>query len=208
MSETTTPFGQPLEQMLARARNDATLLRASVRDREAFAAFYRLHALTLYRWFSFHVERDAGTASELTAETFAEALNSLPRFRGLAPGDGTAWLFGIARNIAREHHRTRRVRALARRRLGLPLHGYLDKSFDAAEERVDAALLSRGFKAALASLPHAQREAVWLRVVDELGYPDIAAATNSSEQAVRLRVFRGLRTLRVRLTPSTCREES
>lgn len=71
-------------------------------NRDAFGAFYRMHALTVYRWFVVHVERDRGTASELTAETFAEALRSLPRFRGRAPGDGTAWLFGIARNLARE----------------------------------------------------------------------------------------------------------
>jgi RNA polymerase sigma-70 factor, ECF subfamily len=185
--------------------DDAALLRAGVRDREAFGAFYRMHAVTVYRWFVVRVERDVGTASELTAETFAEALRSLPRFRGHAAGDGTAWLFGIARNLAREHHRSRRVRDAARRQLGMPLGSYVE--YDDAEERLDVGLLRGELEVALAHLPDAQREAIWLRVVKELDYPEIAAVTNSSEQAVRLRVFRGLRAMRLRLTPTTSKEE-
>jgi RNA polymerase sigma-70 factor, ECF subfamily len=187
--------------------DDADLLRAGLENREAFGAFYRMHALTVYRWFVVHVERDRGTASELTAETFAEALRSLPRFRGRTAGDGTAWLFGIARNLAREHHRRRRVRDTARRRLGMPVQSYVDGSFDDAEARVDVRLLHSGLEAALSQLPAAQRRAVWLRVVNELEYPEIAALTESSEQAVRLRVFRGLRAMRLRLTLPTSKEE-
>jgi RNA polymerase sigma factor (sigma-70 family) len=187
--------------------DDAALLRAAVSDREAFAAFYRRYAVAVYRWFAFRVERDGALASELTAETFAEALRSLPRFRGSTDGDGAAWLFGIARNLGRDHHRRRRVRATARRALDLPLDGYLDEEFEHAEDRVDRVRLGRELRAALAELPHAQREAIELRVVDELDYRTIAATTRSSEQAVRLRVFRGLRTLRLRLSPATCEEE-
>jgi RNA polymerase sigma factor (sigma-70 family) len=48
---------------------------------------------------------------------------------------------------------------------------------------------------ALAELGPEQREAVRLRVVDELGYPAIADRLGISEQAARARVSRGVRAL-------------
>lgn len=187
-------------------RDDAELLNGALRDRDAFAVFYRRHAVTVYRWFAYRVEREGALAAELTAETFAEALRSLPTFKGTAPGSGTSWLFGIARNLAKEHHRRRRVRDDARRELGMP-RGSLDGAFQDVEERVDVGRLRARLEESLAELPPAQRTAVTLRVVDELDYPSIALATETTEQAVRLRVSRGLRALRGQLASATKEEE-
>jgi len=187
--------------------SDVVLLRASARDRAAFGAFYRMHAVAVYRWFRARVDRDPATAMELTAETFAEALRSLPRFRGGAAGDGTAWLFGIARNLGREYHRSRRVRERARRSLAMPTMSYVDNGFAEVDGRLDAGRLHDALQEALSELPGAQRDAVWLRVVAELDYDDIAAAMQSSKQAVRLHVFRGLRTLRSRLALAMAEKE-
>ena len=189
-------------------RDDAGLLNAALRDKEAFGLFYRQHALALYRWFAYRVEREGALAAELTAETFAEALRSLSRFEGTAPGSGTAWLFGIARNLAREHHRRRRVRDDARRELGMPRAGIPDHALEEAEDRVDSKRLREQLEVALAELPPAQRRAVTLRVVSELDYASIARATATSEQSVRLRVSRGLRALRAQLAPVTNEEET
>ena len=52
-----------------------------------------------------------------------------------------------------------------------------------------------GRQGALAELGPEQREAVRLRVVDELGYPAVAARLGVSEQTARARVSRGLRAL-------------
>ena len=49
--------------------------------------------------------------------------------------------------------------------------------------------------AGLAMLPENAREAIELRVVDELSYPDLAARLAITEQAARMRVSRGMRTL-------------
>lgn len=49
--------------------------------------------------------------------------------------------------------------------------------------------------AALAELSAQQRDAVRLRVVDELDYPAVADRLGISEQAARARVSRGLRVL-------------
>jgi RNA polymerase sigma factor (sigma-70 family) len=186
-------------------RDDAELLNGALRDREAFGLFYRQHALAVYRWFACRVESEGTVAAELTAETFAEALGSLPRFSGTAPGSGTAWLFGIARNLAREYHRRRRVRSEARQALGMPCAA--DDIFQQADRRIDSARLRTRLEEALAQLPPAQRRAVELRVLDELDYASIARATHSSQQGARLRVSRGLRALRAQLIAPTDEEK-
>ncbi len=185
--------------MEPRERDDVELLRAAVTQRDAFAAFYRAYAEVLERWFAVRVGRDGTIASELTAETFAEALRSLLSFRGTEPGSGAAWLFGIARNLEREHHRRGRVGDEARRAVGVPVPTSVDPSFDAAEELMDVELLRERLRAAVRELPAGQRRAVELRVVGELGYSEIAQQMGTSEQSARLRVSRGLRRLRRRL---------
>jgi RNA polymerase sigma-70 factor (ECF subfamily) len=49
--------------------------------------------------------------------------------------------------------------------------------------------------AGLAMLPDDAREAITLRIVEELSYPDLAARLAITEQAARMRVSRGMRTL-------------
>jgi RNA polymerase sigma-70 factor (ECF subfamily) len=89
----------------------------------------------------------------------------------------------------------------------MPLASYADGGFDDVVSRLDVAGLQQEIASALSELPQSQREALWLRIVDELDYAAIADATASSEQAVRLRVFRGLRALRLRLSPATSKEQ-
>ena len=47
-----------------------------------------------------------------------QALLGLGRFRGEHPGNGAAWLWGIARNLLRQHYRTSRLDARRAARLG------------------------------------------------------------------------------------------
>jgi RNA polymerase sigma-70 factor (ECF subfamily) len=139
-------------------------------------------------------------ALELTAETFALALQTARRFRD--PGDGSArpWLFGIARNLVRMYQRTARVERAARRRLGI-----LDETtrFSADEsahvDRIDAGRRGGELRRALDSLPEAQRVAIELRVVDELSYAEIAMRQGCTDVTARLRVSRGLARVRDRL---------
>ena len=56
-----------------------------------------------------------------------------------------------------------------------------------------------GLDEAMAELPEDQREAIRLRVVEDLSYADAARRTDATPQVVRSRVSRGLRTLRTRL---------
>jgi RNA polymerase sigma factor (sigma-70 family) len=164
---------------------DAELLRA--RDARAFGELYDRHAGGVYEWFA---RRVAWAAADLTAETFARAWLSRRRFRDDRDGDALPWLLGIGRNVLRESARQDRVETAARARLGLPVQ--LEDEFAHVDERLSP---RPSLRAALAELPPHERQALELRVVDELSYDDVARSLRIRPAAARLRVSRALRRL-------------
>lgn len=171
-------------QLLVRARSGA----------HEFAAFYRHFERPVLGFFVKATGR-SDLAADLTAETFARALEVVAAFDPTR-GRADQWLFGIARHVLAESYRRRRVEASARARLGMP-ELILD---DHTAETI--ARLSSGDGAAslaLALLPNEQRQAIEARVFDEREYPDIADELRCSEALVRQRVSRGLRAVRTRL---------
>ncbi len=174
--------------------NERALLGAARRDAQAFAAFYRHYERPLLGFFMRCTGR-AELAADLTAETFARALESLDSYD---PERGRAdqWLFGIARNVLGASYRHSRVEADARQRLGLPalvLDDHAAATIAGLSEEHEHATL------ALAALPDTQRRAIDARVVQERDYAEIAGELRCSEAVVRQRVSRGLRALRARL---------
>jgi RNA polymerase sigma-70 factor (ECF subfamily) len=137
--------------------------------------------------------RDPARAEDLVQDTYVKAFRNKGRFT-----EGTnlrAWLFTILHNTFLND---------VRRQKGSPL--------DAGEEAEDAvarqpapgpspeqSLLARAsaaeLDAALAALPDAYREAVWLRDVQEMPYADIARVLDVPVGTVMSRIARGRRLL-------------
>ena len=139
--------------------SDAELVEA--RDARAFGALYARHAEAVHNWFAARV---AWAAADLTAETFARAWLARRTFRDERDGSALPWLLGIGRNVLRESARHNRVETAARQRLGLPLDLAHD-DFDAVDERLSP---RPSLRAALEALPPHERQALEIRVVDEL----------------------------------------
>ena len=72
----------------------------------------------------------------------------------------------------------------------------------ALAERLDATASRPALEAAMGELPPTHRQAVQMRVVDELDYPELALRLNCSETTARKWVSLGLRSLRERLEPT------
>src|ERR1700730_15901726 len=104
--------------MVSDMRGEQTLLAAAPSDPQAFAAFYRLFERQVLGFFM-RATRRAELAADLTAETFARALESVESYDPTR-GRADQWLFGIARNILGSSYREGRVQSGARARLGLP----------------------------------------------------------------------------------------
>jgi RNA polymerase sigma factor (sigma-70 family) len=173
-------------------RSDAELLAAARSDAGAFRELYQRYAARIH---GYHLRRssDEHAAHELTAETFAQAWLCRARFRDEAGGSAGPWLFGIARHVLLLSVRRRRVEQTACDRLGV-LAG-LDR---AIASEPDETWLD-GLDEALASLPAAQQDAIRLRIVEDLSYDEAADRLDTSPQAVRARVSRGLSALRKHL---------
>jgi RNA polymerase sigma-70 factor (ECF subfamily) len=182
------------------SRTDAELLRRSRRDPDAFVFVCRRHAVALEGWLTAQV-RDAGLARELLAETFSEAWFSRGRFSDPGDGDARPWLFGIARNLVRRVYRDRAVATRGRVRLGLPVAA--SDEYGEVIDRLAADQMLGSLDEHLAGLPEPQRDALELRVLDELDYEEIGQRLAISPEGARTRVFRALATLRSQIGRST-----
>lgn len=135
---------------------------------------------------------DTEVALDLWAETFAQAVVGRKRFRGTSPEEAAGWLFGIARRQLAAYHRRGYAEGRAMDRLRLERAPASPGMLDELERRAGLAELRVELAAALSTLSPRVREAVELRIVDELDYPTLAARLGTSEPAARARVSRGL----------------
>ena len=123
--------------------------------------------------------RDGPAAEDLTQDTFLRALGGPYQ----SNGNERAWIFQIARNLARD-----RARANGRRP---PLVELDDRGAPVADPA-----LALSIEAALAQLPDDDREVFLLREVGGLSYAEIGAACGLTADAVRSRLHRARLTLR------------
>jgi RNA polymerase sigma-70 factor (ECF subfamily) len=185
-------------------------LRA-LRRRESWA-WERLQRLTIDRVFGYLSLRTARRedAEDLAVEVFAAAYASIDRFRGDA--EPATWLIGIARRklIGAMRYRQRHPETLEAeldpRRpsedskrwsmVGGQWSSPPDASpHDAVERRDTAARVRR----IVLELPEAQREALWLRCVDELSLAEIAHVLGRTQDAVKGLLHRAKTTVQERL---------
>lgn len=162
-------------------------------DPVAFDAFYRSHAENLLRYFYRRTD-DPDVAADLCAETFAAALSNSAQFDANR-GAPTTWLYGIAKRQLAMYWRRRKVAERARKRLGVPKE-HIDEESAQALRRTEDIIDGAAALAALEKLPFKLREAVRLRVIGQLEYPEIARELKCSEGSARVRVCRGLHQLR------------
>jgi RNA polymerase sigma-70 factor, ECF subfamily len=177
-------------------QTDAQLVRQAA-DPAAFGELYRRHSSAVYEWFRRRLD---WAAADLTAETFAQAWLSRRRFRDERAGSALPWLLGIARNVLRDTVRKDRIETRARAKLGLPLDLAAEDGYAEIDDRLSP---RRALAEALAKLPLHERQALELRLIDELPYGDVAQRLAIRPAAARLRVSRALR----RLAVTTPKEE-
>ncbi len=162
---------------------------AAQRDRADFAPLYERYVDQIHAYVH-TLTRDREQADDVTAATFARAIEELPRFewRGVPY---SAWLYRVAGNlVSRERRRPGWIELEPRM---LP-----DSAADPAlhaEENGRA----HEVREAVAELPRDQRQAIALRFGGDLRNREIAEIMGRSEGAVKLLTFRALTALRGRL---------
>lgn len=173
------------EQLLAERRPS--------RAGDAFGEFYSRHERRVLTYFLRRVGRP-DVAADLSAETFARALESRQGYDA-SRGPAVGWLFGIAANVLSASVRAGHVEEQARQRLRLEPVVLDDEALTALTALAEGHALLDG-------LPPEQAAAISAHVLDERGYPEIAAELGCSQAVVRKRVSRGLSRLRSSLDPN------
>jgi RNA polymerase sigma-70 factor (ECF subfamily) len=160
------------------------LERFAAGDVDAFEAIFRQHQGEVYRWIM-RIVRNPATAEDLTVETFWRMYRAHARFDPTMESCGP-WLRRIAANAAIDH--------LRRSRREIPLPD--DMPATTQQPPAEQMELRRQILGAMDRLSPRLRAVILLALVEEEPYERIAQALGISENAVRVRVFRGVRILR------------
>ena len=161
---------------------------------DEFTAAYRAHSRSILIFLARRTY-DPETALDLTAETFAQAYEGRRRFRGANEEDVAAWLFGIARHVLARYFRRGKAEQRALTRLGIEVPSLEPDDLVRVVELAGLDELRGAVARELGTLSEEHREALRLRVVEELSYGDVARRLAITEAAARARVSRGLRKL-------------
>lgn len=170
--------------------------RASKGEAEAFGRLVAHYEGPLFAFMlRFVGHREA--ARDICQDAFLRAFRGLPGFRVGAPFK--PWLYRVAINAARSHHRRP-----ARRETGMDdtpeptasVDGSGVRAPPAADESLERRREQEAVQEALATLGEEDREVLVLRFVEDFSYEQMAEVLGIREASLRMRVHRGLQRLK------------
>ncbi len=172
--------------------DDGRLIEASWSEPKRFADLFDRHYAAVHQLCARRVGRSE--SEDLAGETFCRAFECRRRF-DVSRSDARPWLYGIALNLVRTHHRGHFRRRNAYER---------DASFAATnvdfpsvvEQTVDARRELAAVMDALLRLPEDDVDVLLLHVWEELSYEAIAEALAIPVSTVRSRLYRVRQRLR------------
>jgi RNA polymerase sigma factor (sigma-70 family) len=176
------------------SRTPVPALRRAVEDPAAFDELYDQLSERVLVFFTRRV-LDPQLALDLTGETFAVAFQRRRSFRGVTDGEQEGWIFSIARTQLSRYWRRGRIEREALVRMGVEVPVMGTPELERVEDLAGTEEIRARVAVELERLPPEQRRALQARVVDEREYAELASEWGVSEQAIRARVSRGLRSL-------------
>ena len=182
--------------------DDDAVARVLSGDRDAFRSLVDRYGQRIAAFCGSRL-RSEDEARDAAQEVFVRAYRSLGTFRR---GESfPAWLFAIAANQLRT-----RFRVFASDRHKVEAAGSeaaAAAASDPAEEAADA-IRAQALRRAVAALPRDQRLPVELYYFGELSVAEVARALGLGEEAVKTRLFRARKALRIALEGKQPREGS
>ncbi|MBI2912580.1 MAG: sigma-70 family RNA polymerase sigma factor [Chloroflexi bacterium] len=178
------------------------IARAARGDREAYGRLYESYVLRVFRHIYF-LTSDPQLAEDLTAQTFLNALEALPRYeaRGIP---FLAWLLRIACNLTINHRKAQKNNGHAQLPDAVPAIGTDYSPEQSCEVKMDGERVW----AQVRRLRGDQRRVIVMRFIDGLSYSDIAQVLGKSAGAVRVIQYRALLSLRRMLADSVAATQS
>ena len=183
------------------AGSDAEHVRASLQDPRRFAVLFERHAAPVHRFLARRAE--PASVDDLLSETFVTAFRTRHNYDP-AYGDAGPWLFGIAVNVVRHHHRSEvRRTAMVGHVVQRATHEQtVPDAADDALGRVELADRVEGMAAALRAIDPKYLDVLLLLTGPQLTYEEIARALGIPVGTVRSRLSHGRAQLRELLDES------
>ena len=176
---------------------DGVLIERSAHGRpDAFVEVARRHEVAIHGYLARRAGRQA--ADDLLAEVWLRAFAARGGYDTGHP-DARPWLFGIARNVLREHWRTSGSQPAA-------LDEAVTDPWDGIDARLDSAGRARAVVSAVRALPAAEREVLLLVAWEQLAPAEAAKVLGIPHGTARSRLHRARAALRRVLSGSDADE--
>lgn len=157
-------------------------------DIRALAQLFERHHVGLFNFY-LRLTGKRQISEDMVQEVFFRMLKYRHTYQG--EGEFAAWMYQLARNVRKDHHRKWRLEPTSG--VELPeLAAEEPHAHELLEQQQDNELLQR----ALAALPAEKREVLILSRYQDLRYDAIAEILGCSVEAVKVRVHRAMKDLR------------
>ena len=186
---------------MKRVEERQLLKQAQNGDKEAFAALYRAHVQTIYRYVV-HRVNDAQQAEDITGDVFIRALEGLKNYRDTGV-PFVAWLYRIAHARVVDHYRKQGRRPTETDIEAQPLPVETDMDERLMHQRATDVL-----KDALGALTDEQQQVIILRFIEAQPIATVAGTMGKKPNAIKALQHRALRALARQLERSDLDLES
>lgn len=153
-----------------------------------FTAVYKAEADTIFRFCYFRTS-DRNEALDITQETFMRLWDAFASGQPIT--NERAFMFTVARHLIIDHYRKKKTLSLEQLTEGDDSESRLPKD---RSETVNAE--ARYLISKIEELGEPYRQAVYLRLVEELSPAEIAAQTGEAANTISVRINRGLKKFR------------
>lgn len=172
--------------------SDVSLVRMTLAGRvSAFGELLRRHGPAIHAYLQRRSSRDS--ADDLLSEVFLRAYAAVRHYDERWQ-DARPWLYGIARNVLREHHRQGHAPLADWARFTHAVS--VDDPWPDVDSRLDATARNSSLRRALASLAPADREVLLLVTWEGLTPAQAAVSLGIPQGTARSRLFRARAAMR------------
>jgi RNA polymerase sigma-70 factor (ECF subfamily) len=166
--------------------------QAQAGDRQAFHQLADLFQAEIFRMIYYRT-RSTMDAEDLTQDVFLRAFKHIGHLA--SPELFRSWLYSIAVNRVRDHHRRQRIKSMFGM-VSMDEEGFQETEEMAAPPEA-AHQLARGkfwdrVREIMTHLPRMEREVFYLRFFDQLSIKEITAAMHKNESTIKTHLYRAL----------------
>lgn len=158
---------------------DTQLVAEAKRTPNAYEKLYTKYSDTIFNYFWYRVGHDTMLAEDLMQETFLRAFAHLHRFK-IRGYSYRTYLTAIAHNVLVDHYRKPK---------SLPFEAAEHMPYEILEDLEERSLAEALWRA-IQDLPQSGRDKLLMKYQQNMSVKDIARATGSSENAVKLSLSR------------------